>query len=55
MLFKEQKFTLKDYENLPKFTYKNNVSNNVWTNLLITFLLSGLIFTLTLVKRKKEQ
>ncbi|WP_420551389.1 DUF3526 domain-containing protein [Tenacibaculum aiptasiae] len=54
MLFKEQKFTLKDYENLPKFTYKNNVSNNVWTNLLITFLLSGLIFTLTLVKRKKD-
>ena len=54
MLFKEQKFTLKDYKNLPKFTYKNNVSNNVWTNLLITFLLSGLIFTLTLVKRKKN-
>ena len=42
MLFKQQKFTVKSYKEMPMFTYKNRIANNVWKNLLIIIMISGL-------------
>lgn len=44
MLFKGKKFTVKDYEGMPKFIYKNRIEDNVWFNILTIFTIGGLIF-----------
>lgn len=44
MLFKEQKFSKKNYNELPKFEYKNRIDGKVWLNLLAIIVISCLIF-----------
>jgi ABC-2 type transport system permease protein len=44
MLFKKQKFKVQNYKELPLFTYKNRITNNVWLNLLSILILSITIF-----------
>lgn len=44
MLFKGEKFKVKNYNELPKFTYKNRIKNDVWLNLAITLIISSLLF-----------
>lgn len=55
MLFKGQKFKKENYKELPTFTYKNNLKNNVWPNLLAMLALSGLIFFLITRKNLKNK
>ena len=43
MLFKQQKFTVKNYHELPTFMYKNRIENDIWVNTLIIFIVSGLV------------
>jgi ABC-2 type transport system permease protein len=40
MLFKEQKFTMFNYNELPRFKYINRIANNVWTNVLVVFIIN---------------
>lgn len=44
MLFKQQKFTTKNYSELPKFNYKNRINNKTWFGVLINILISALLF-----------
>jgi ABC-2 type transport system permease protein len=44
MLFKEQKFTRKNYQELPEFVYKNRIKNEVWLNLAAIIATCILIF-----------
>lgn len=53
MLFKEQKFTAKKYDEIPKFTYKNRIKNTIWINLLSIIIISGIIFFVILNKNFK--
>tara|TARA_B100000768_G_C10938280_1_gene232571 strand:+ start:192 stop:488 length:297 start_codon:yes stop_codon:yes gene_type:complete len=43
MLFKQQKFTVKNYHELPDFVYKNRIESDIWINTLIIFSISGMI------------
>lgn len=48
MLFKNQKFTVSNYKELPNFTYQNRIANNVWFHLLSLVIISILLLiTLT--------
>jgi ABC-2 type transport system permease protein len=40
MLFKKQKFTMDNYNELPSFTYINRIENNIWTNILAVFIIN---------------
>lgn len=44
MLFKEQKFTKKHYEKMPKFKYQNRITNTIWLNLLAIVIISIVLF-----------
>ena len=58
MLFKEQKFTVKNYNKLPAFLYENRIENDIWVNTLIIFMISGLIllsFTSKRLGNKSDQ
>lgn len=46
MLFKQQKFTIFNYNELPKFKYINRIANNVWTNVLVVFIINMSILIL---------
>lgn len=46
MLFKGEKFSKKNYDELPTFEYKNKISNAIWLNLVAIIIISGLIFFL---------
>lgn len=54
MLFKQQKFMVKDYDKLPNFSYENRIANNVWMNLLAILVISFLIFFLVAGKSLKR-
>ena len=55
MLFKNQKFMINNYKELPKFTYKNRIINNAWFNLLSMLTISVIILiTLTINGLKKK-
>ena len=43
MLFKQQKFSLSDYDELPKFSYKNNIKNEVWNTSLLLLFINGIV------------
>ena len=51
MLFKEQMFTVKNYNELPAFMYENRIKNDIWVNTLIIFMISGLVLLSTTSKR----
>ena len=44
MLFKEQVFTTKNYREMPRFSYKNRISDDTWVNFLAIISISGFIF-----------
>ena len=44
MLFKQQPFKVENYENLPKFKYKNRIENNIGLSILILALTSIILF-----------
>lgn len=44
MLFKQQKFTVKNYKELPTFSYKDRVQNDTWLGVLVLVVLSAIIF-----------
>ena len=44
MLFKGEKFKKQNYNELPKFIYKNRIKNDVWLNILIITVISSLLF-----------
>ncbi|OSY89272.1 hypothetical protein WH52_01100 [Tenacibaculum holothuriorum] len=44
MLFKQQKFTIKNYNELPQFSYKNRVPNKIWFSIGVILLISCIIF-----------
>ncbi len=43
MLFKQQKFTTKNYKELPEFKYKNRVQNDTWFGILVLIFISTII------------
>ncbi|UNZ00062.1 DUF3526 domain-containing protein [Zhouia spongiae] len=55
MLFKEQKFSTKNYHELPKFIYKNRIENEVLLNLLAIVAISLLIFFVLIGKNLKDK
>lgn len=55
MLFKQEKFTVANYNELPKYVYKNRVTNNVWFNSLLMLLITGLIFFLLIGRNLKHK
>ncbi len=55
MLFKGKKFTVKDYEEMPKFIYKNRIDNTIWFNILTIFVIGGLIFFVFVGRNLKAQ
>ncbi|MFD0963484.1 DUF3526 domain-containing protein [Pseudofulvibacter geojedonensis] len=55
MLFKEQKFTLENYHQLPKFKYQNRIENNIWLSFIILLLISLIIFFQFSGKELKKQ
>lgn len=44
MLFKNQKFTLKSYSEMPEFNYENSIENNIWSSFLVLIFLSVIVF-----------
>lgn len=58
MLFKEQKFTMLNFKELPRFNYRNNVKNDTLLSVLVLILLSTIIFlqfSLRNLKNKSTQ
>jgi ABC-2 type transport system permease protein len=55
MLFKHEKFTVKNYKELPTFTYKNRITKNIWSNLLVMLLISLIISSLLIIKGYKKE
>lgn len=53
MLFKEEKVTAKNFNELPSFNYTNRVKNNVWFNLLSIIIISALAFVFIAGKKSK--
>jgi len=43
MLFKQQKFISKNYQELPTFNYKNRVKNDFWLSITAILILTGVI------------
>jgi len=54
MLFKGQKFKAQNYNELPNFTYKNRIKNNVWLNLITIIFISGMLFLVLAGKSLKS-
>lgn len=48
MLFKNQKFNLKNYNELPNFNYKNRISSDIWLSIIILNLISIIMLKLYL-------
>ena len=44
MLFKQQKFAIENYQELPKFNYKNRIKNDVWLSIAVLMLISAIVF-----------
>jgi ABC-2 type transport system permease protein len=55
MLFKEEKFTSKEFKNMPVFIYENRISNNLWHNLLALIVISCLVLFLIAGKSLKDK
>lgn len=51
MLFKNQKFKVKDYAEMPKFNYENRIKNKSWSNTLILILITTTLFFIFIAKR----
>ena len=51
MLFKQQNFNLSDYDELPKFSYKNNIKNDVWNKSLLLLFINGIVLIAFLGRR----
>lgn len=51
MLFKGKKFTVSNYNEMPKFIYKNRIASNVWFNLIIIIIVSGFLFFVFTAKK----
>lgn len=54
MLFKNEKFSLNKFNELPKFKYENRISKDVWMHSLLLILLSFCVF-LVLIARYKNR
>ena len=54
MLFKNEKFSLKKYESLPKFIYKNRIANNLGYHVFALFILSGLLLLVSVNTSLKD-
>ncbi len=54
MLFKNEKFSLKSYENLPQFVYKNRIESSLGVHVLAIFMLSALLLLFSLNASLKE-
>ena len=55
MLFKQQKFSVKNYNELPKFTYKNRIKNNLWSRVTVLILISGVLFFLCVGRNLRDR
>ncbi len=51
MLFKKQKFTTKNYNEIPSFNYQNRIKNNAWSHLLVIIITCCFIFYVFLRKK----
>lgn len=54
MLFKKQKFSKKNYHELPEFIYKNRVKKDLWLNLFAIIGISGLLFFVIMGRNLKS-
>ena len=54
MLFKEQKFTEKNYHELPEFHYKNRIETNFWLHLFAIIGMSTVLFFVIMGKGLKS-
>ena len=43
ILFRQEKFTVKNYYELPKFYYQNRIKHRIWLNVFILFSINGII------------
>ena len=43
MLFNQEKFTLKNYRELPEFNYRNRVAHFIWQDVLVLLLINGIV------------
>ena len=43
MLFNQEKFTLKNYRELPEFNYRNRVAHPIWQDVLVLLLINGIV------------
>ncbi|CAL2080070.1 conserved membrane protein of unknown function [Tenacibaculum sp. 190524A02b] len=55
MLFKGQKFTSKNYKELPKYTYKNRIINTIWKNGIILLILSSVMLLVIMGTNSKNK
>ena len=56
MLFKKEKFTTKNYETLPIFSYQNNIKSKVSRSILIILLINTIIvFVFEFFYRKRKE
>jgi len=55
MLFKQQKFTSRSYDQLPIFNYKNRIQNNIWLDMLVLVIVSTIIFFIFAGKSLKNR
>ncbi|CAL2101251.1 conserved membrane protein of unknown function [Tenacibaculum sp. 190130A14a] len=55
MLFKQQKFGIKNYNELPEFSYKNRIENQVWLSIWVLVLISGVLFFIGIGKSLKDR
>ena len=55
MLFKNQKFTIKNYNEMPVFNYENRIKNNIWLSTIILIFTSAFVFFLFNSKRLKNK
>ncbi|MEO9572305.1 MAG: DUF3526 domain-containing protein [Polaribacter sp.] len=54
MLFKNQKFTQKNYHELPEFHYKNRIETNFWLNLFAIIGINTILFFVIIGKGLKS-
>jgi ABC-2 type transport system permease protein len=55
MLFNNQKFTIKNYNEMPVFNYENRIKNNIWLSAIILVFTSAIVFFLFNSKRLKNK
>ena len=55
MLFKNQKFTIKNYNEMPVFNYNNRIKNNIWLSVIILIFTNALVFFLFNMKSLKNK